>query len=144
MEQLVEFTTNHPLLITAAIVTGAILLYNEMRVAGQGKYMISPDQAVRLMNQGAVVFDLRKPEDFQTGHLSGAKNLQIADLDGQIESLKRYRSKPVIAYDDRGLTTPRAVSQLRQAEFEHVFSLRGGLVAWREDNLPVEKSKSKS
>ncbi len=144
MEQLLEFITNHPLLITAAVVTGGVLLYNELRVVGHGKFMLSPDQAVRLMNQGAAVFDLRTPEDYQAGHLAGAKNLQLSDLDGQIESLKRYRKKPVIAYDEKGQASPRAIAKLRQAEFENVFSLRGGLVAWREEHLPLEKTKGKS
>ena len=144
MEQLLEFITNHPLLVTAAIVTATILIFNELRVAGTGKYSVSPDQAVRLMNQGAVVVDIRKPEDYKAGHLAGAKNMPLADLDGQIESLKRYRGKPLITYCDRGLSTTRAIAKFRAAEFEHVFSLRGGLTAWREEHLPVEKSKGKS
>lgn len=144
MEQVLEFIANHPLLIAAAVVTGAILLYNELRMAGQGKSMISPDQAVRLMNQGAVLLDLRKPEEFQDGHLAGAKNLQLADLDEGIEALKRHRGKPVIAYDDKGLTTSRAVAKLRNEQFEHVFSLRGGVTAWREEHLPLVKPKGKS
>lgn len=144
MEQLLEFTANHPLLITAAVVTGAILLYYEMRVAGQGKFTVNPNEAVRLMNKGAAVIDVRSPEEFQAGHLVGAKNLPLANIEDQADSLKRYRKKPVIAYDDKGLTAARAVAKLRQADFEQVFSLGGGLAAWREEHLPLEKPKGKS
>lgn len=144
MEQLLEFAANHPLLVTAAVVTAAILIFNEVRVAGQGKFQISPDQAVRLMNQGAAVFDLRGPDEYQSGHLAGSKNLPLADLDEKLEAFKRYRKKPVITYDEKGLGSSRAVGKLRQAEFEHVFSLRGGLMAWRDEHLPVEKSRGKS
>ncbi len=144
MEQLFEFIANHPLLVTAAVVTGTLLIYNEVRAAGQSRFAISPDQAVRLMNQGAAVFDIRAPEDYLTGHLAGAKNLPLADINEKAESFKRFRAKPVIAYDEKGLSTPRAVSRLQQAEFEQVFSLRGGLAAWREEHLPLEKPKGKS
>lgn len=144
MEQLVEFITNHPLLVVAAIVTGTLLVFNEVRTVGQGKSNISPDQAVRLMNQGAAVFDLRTPDEYQGGHLAGSKNLPLTDIDEKLDAFKRYRKKPVIAYDEKGLGTARAVSKLRQASFEQVFSLRGGLAAWREDHLPLEKSGGKS
>ncbi|MDH3588024.1 MAG: rhodanese-like domain-containing protein [Gammaproteobacteria bacterium] len=144
MNQLLEFATNHLLLVAAAAVTGALLLYNEIRMAGSSRYAVSPDQAVRLMNKGALVLDLRKPEEYATGHLSGAKNLQLVDFDKQIDSLKRFRNKPVIAYDERGANMPRAIAHLRRAEFEHVFSLRGGLLAWREEHLPLEKAGKKS
>ena len=142
MDQLLQFAANHPLLVTAAVVTGSLLLFNEMRAAGQSQYLISPDQAVRLMNKGALVVDLRKPQDYQVGHLAGAKNLQLSDFDKQVEAIKKHRGKPIIAYDEKGLTTSRAIARLQEAKFEHVFSLRGGFIAWREEHLPVEKGKS--
>ncbi|MDH3647088.1 MAG: rhodanese-like domain-containing protein [Gammaproteobacteria bacterium] len=142
MDQLLQFTANHPLLVTAAVVTGSLLVFNEFRTAGQGQFLVSPDQAVRLMNKGALVIDLRSPQDYLAGHLSGAKNLLLSDFDKQLESFKKYRGKPVIAYDEKGLTTPRAITTLQKAEFEHVFSLRGGILAWREEHMPVEKGQS--
>ena len=144
MEQLLEFIANHPWLVTAAVVTGSLLIYYEVRAAGQGRFNISPDQAVRLMNQGAAVFDVRSPDAYLAGHLAGAKNLPLDDIAGQAESYKRFRTKPVIAYCDKGLISQRAVTRLRQAEFEQVFNLRGGLAAWREEHLPLEKPKGKS
>lgn len=144
MSQLVEFTANHPLLVTAFVVTAALLVYNEVRSAGSSRYAVSPDQAVRLMNKGALVLDLRKPEDYQAGHLAGARNLPLEELDDKLGGFAKFRKKPVLAYDDRGLTTSRAIARLRQAEFETVFSLRGGLTAWRDEHLPLEKKGAKS
>ncbi|MBT8422164.1 MAG: rhodanese-like domain-containing protein [Gammaproteobacteria bacterium] len=144
MEQLLEFISNHPLLVTAAVVTGTLLIYNEVRAAGQGRFNISPDQAVRLMNSGAAVFDVRSPEAYMTGHLAGAKNLPVDDIAAQAESYKRFRNKPVIAYCEKTMSSQRAVARLRQAGFEQVFNLRGGLAAWREEHLPLQKPKGKS
>lgn len=144
MEQLLEFASNHPLLVSAAAITGALLFYNEFRMAGQGQYAVSPDQAVRLMNKGALVLDLRSSADYAAGHLAGARNVQIANLQSELETLKKYRSKPVITYDERGAATSRAISLLRAANFEQVFSLRGGVVAWREEHLPLQKKDKAS
>ncbi|MBT8131229.1 MAG: rhodanese-like domain-containing protein [Gammaproteobacteria bacterium] len=142
MDQLLQFTANHPLLVTAAVVTGALLVFNEIRSAGQGQFQISPDQAVRLMNRGALIVDLRKSDDYQAGHLAGARNLQLDALADKLDTLKKYRKKPVIAYDEKGFTASRAMAQLQKAEFEQVFCLRGGFAAWREEHLPVSKGKS--
>ena len=142
MDQLIEFATKHPLLVSAAAITGALLLYNEIRMAGTGKFAISPDQAVRLMNKGALVLDLRTPEEYAAGHLAGAKNVELKNLDDGVAALKR--GKPVITYDERGGGTQRAIARLRQADFEHVYSLRGGVAAWRSEHMPLEKTGGKS
>lgn len=143
MSQILEFAANHPLLVTAFVVTGALLVYNEFRSAGQARFAISPDQAVRLMNKGALVLDLRSADDYQAGHLAGARHVPLTDIDTEVGKLKKFRNKPVLAYDDRGLAASRAVARLKQAEFENVFTLRGGVSAWREEHLPLERKSGK-
>lgn len=139
MEQLLEFVGNHPLLVTAAVVIGAMLLYNEIRLAGTAQFAVSPDQAVRLMNKGALVLDLRDADAYSAGHLSGARLFDAGKLEEQIGAIARYKSKPVIAYDDRGPQAARVAASLRKHEFEHVFALRGGVQAWREEQLPLDR-----
>ena len=140
MEQLLEFAGNHPLLVSAALVIGTMLVYNEMRLATTARFAVSPDQAVRLMNKGALVLDLRAEDAYNAGHLSGAKQVDLAGLDDRLKAFERYKSKPVIAYDERGTVANRAVAALRRNEFEHAFVLRGGLAAWREEHLPVTRT----
>lgn len=139
MEQLLEFVGNHPLLFTAAVVLATLLVYNEVRLAGTARYAVSPDQAVRLINKGAIVLDLRDGDAYAAGHLSGARRFDPAELASGAESLNRYRSKPVIAYDERGQQATRVAAQLRKREFEQAFALRGGVQAWREEQLPLER-----
>lgn len=143
MEQLLEFVGNHPILFSAAVVLGTMLVYNEFRLAGTAQFAVSPDQAVRLMNKGAVVLDLRDDAAFESGHLSGARRFDPADVAASAESLARYRDKPVIAYDERGQQAARVAARLRKQDFEHVFALRGGLQAWREEQLPLERGAQK-
>lgn len=143
MEQLVEFIGNHPLLVAAAAVTTGMLIFNEIRIATTGQFAVSPDQAVRLMNKGALVLDLRDREAFEQGHLIGARHFDAAAMKKEMEALVRFRSKPVIAYDERGTTAARVAATLRKNEFDNAFALRGGVVAWREEQLPLEKAKKK-
>lgn len=140
MEQLLEFAGNHPLLVSAAFVIGAMLVYNEMRLAGASRFAVSPDQAVRLMNKGALVLDIRDEKAHREGHLNGAKQVELAQLGDRLKAFERYKGKPVIAYDERGTQAGRAVATLRRHDFEHAYVLRGGLAAWREEHLPVTRA----
>ncbi len=139
MEQLLEFAGNHPLLVSAAFVIGTMLIYNELRLAGSARFAVSPDQAVRLINKGALVLDVRVEQAHREGHLSGAKQVDLAKLAEQLKAFERYKNKAVIAYDERGTSAARAVATLRRNDFEHVYLLRGGLAAWREEHLPVTR-----
>lgn len=140
MEQVLEFAGNNPLLVGVAVVIGTMLIYNEVRLAGAARFAVSPDQAVRLMNSGALVLDLRDEKAHGEGHLKGAKRVDLASLADQLKAFERYKSKPVVAYDERGALAARAVATLRRNDFEQAYVLRGGLAAWREENLPVTRS----
>lgn len=144
MEQLAEFIGNHPFLVAAAAATGGMLIFNEIRLATTGQFAVSPDQAVRLMNKGAVVLDLRDRDAYEKGHLIGARHFDAAAIDAQAEALSRFRTKPVITYDERGTGAARVAAALRKRDFENAFALRGGLLAWREEQLPLEKPQRKA
>jgi rhodanese-related sulfurtransferase len=55
------------------------------------------------------------------------------------DTLKKYRQKPLIVYDESGSLGGSTARQLKQQGFLQAFNLRGGLAAWRSDNLPLEK-----
>jgi rhodanese-related sulfurtransferase len=97
-------------------------------------------QAVRLMNQGALVLDLRGKELYDAGHIGDARNVPVAELESQAESLKKWRDKNVITYCDSGSNGAVAARTLMKLGFTKVFNLQGGLSAWVKDNLPLAKS----
>jgi rhodanese-related sulfurtransferase len=66
--------------------------------------------------------------------MSGEQILKASD------TLKKHKEKPVVVYDDSGSLGAAAVRQLAGQGFTRVFSLRGGLAAWRADNLPVSRA----
>jgi len=127
LSQLVEFTGNHPLLVLFIMATGFAVLYYEIRLKSQGVTNVSIPQAVQLMNRGAVVVDVRKPEEFAGGHLVSAKNIPLDTLEAD-QTKEKFRKKNVLVVCDSGMSSGRAANLLRKAGFEKVFSVRGGIL----------------
>ena len=139
MERLIEYVTHHPLLAASAVLAVVVLFVYESRVRTTGVSAISTQDLIRLMNQGALVLDIRKPELFAAGHVNGAKQLDSDKILTASDTFKRFKEKPVVVYCDSGSLASAAVRQLNQQGFTKAFTLRGGLAAWRAENLPVAK-----
>jgi rhodanese-related sulfurtransferase len=142
MQRLLEFIGNHYYLAAAAVAAAVVVLIYELRERVQAFAALSATQAVRLMNQGALVIDLRGKELYDAGHIGDARNVPVAELTAQAESLKKWRDKSVITYCDSGADGASAARALIKLGFTKVFNLQGGLNAWVKDNLPLTKSAS--
>src|ERR1700678_2606308 len=132
MQRLFEYIGHHPLLVTGAVVAALAVAFYEIRERVQSFAALSAMQAVRLMNQGALVIDLRPKELFDAGHIGDARNVPAAELESQAESLKKWRDKNVITYCDSGASG--AARTLAKLGFTKVFNLEGGLNGWGQDN----------
>jgi rhodanese-related sulfurtransferase len=140
MDRLLEYMSHHPWLATLTVLAAAAVLVYEMRARAESKVSISSQELIRLMNQGALVLDLRPSEQYQAGHLNGARQMDGDQLLKAGETLKKHREKPVVVYDEAGALGGAAVRQLTAQGFTQAFALRGGLAAWRADNLPVSRA----
>jgi rhodanese-related sulfurtransferase len=140
MDQLIAYVTHHPMLAVAALVALVVVLAYEARFRTAAFAAISSQDLIRLMNQGALVLDIRKPEDFALGHVNGAKHLPSDQILNAGESFKRFKEKPVVVYCDSGSLAAAAVRQLNAQGFTKAFTLRGGFAGWRAENLPVAKA----
>jgi rhodanese-related sulfurtransferase len=139
MQRLFEFIGNHPFLVAAAMVAAAAAISYEIRERVHAFAALSAMQAVRLMNQGALILDLRARESFDAGHIGDARNVPAAELESQSESLKKWRDRNVITYCDTGNSGAGAARTLAKLGFTKVFNLQGGLNAWVKENLPLSK-----
>ena len=139
MGQLAEFASNHPLLVLGLMAAVFALLAFEIRLKSQGLTSVGIPDAVRLMNKGAVIVDVRTEAEFAAGHLANARNIPLAKIQGEDDPLKKQRRKTLLAVCDSGLASSRAATVLRKAGYENVFSLKGGLRSWQQDNLPLVK-----
>jgi rhodanese-related sulfurtransferase len=143
MQRLIEYISQHYFLaIGAALAAVAVAAY-ELRERSQAFAGLSAPQAVRLMNQGAIVLDLRAKAAYDAGHIGDARNVPAAELEAQAESLKKWRDKSVITYCDSGVSGANSARVLTKLGFTKVFNLQGGVNAWVKDNLPLVKTTGK-
>ncbi|GFO53381.1 sulfurtransferase [Geomonas sp. Red276] len=103
---------------------------------------VSCAQVVALQKVGAVLLDVMTPEDYACCHISGASNACIYEV-VFLERVKEAVPDPtsaVVVYDASGSTRAGtlAVERLRQAGYEMVYLLEGGLAAWFGAGLPVK------
>ena len=135
-----KFVQENILLIVVALVSGAMLIWPYLRkvTAGAG---VSTAEATQLINrEDALVVDVRDPGEYGAGHILGAKNLPLSRIDaGGAEIAAKRKDKPVIVYCDTGNRASKAAAALRSQGFAKVVSLAGGLGAWQQAGLPVEK-----
>src|ERR1700743_523279 len=97
----------------------------------QGISAISPQELIRLMNQGALVLDLRSLDEFAAGHISGARQLPADQVPRAGETLKKHPQNPVIVYGKDETAGPVVVLNLASQGFTKAFCLRGGLATWQ-------------
>lgn len=139
MNQLLDYFTNHPLLAGGAAVMAILVIAFEARRWSERGTAVSPTEAVRMMNEGAVLVDVRGANQFKDGHIEGARNVPADQLAADAKALERLAGKKLVLYCDNGATTNAALRTLAGAGAKDVFSLRGGLAAWKQENLPVVK-----
>jgi len=138
-DQLIEFSGNHTLLVTATIIAILLLLQNLM---ANTKGSVTAIQATELINhKDAVVIDVRPTVDFDKGHIINAINIPAATLQNQIKQLEKYKNKTVIMSCRSGAQSSVACKQLTKEGFEDVHNLSGGILGWQSENLPVTTKK---
>ena len=140
MQRLLDFIGHHPYLAGATLLAAIAVLVFELRARVHAFAALSAMQAVRLMNQGALVIDLRSKELYDAGHIVEARHVPVAELESQADTLKKWRDKSVITYCDSGADGASAARSLMKLGFTKVFNLQGGLNAWVKDNMPLAKT----
>jgi rhodanese-related sulfurtransferase len=136
----VSFLIDNWPLVLLALTSGGMLLWPIVtRSAGGGG--VSPTEAVLLMNrEKAVVVDVCQPAEFAAGHVKGARNIPLADLQAQLPGAVKNKDVPLILVCASGIRSRRAQAVARRLGYAKAQSLSGGLAAWREAGLPIEKA----
>jgi phage shock protein E len=97
-------------------------------------------QASAKIEAGAQLLDVRTKEEWDEGHLKGAKLIPIAEKDfAEKAKAALDPNKPVVVYCRSGNRSAKAATQLREAGFTTVLDMAGGIVAWQKEGKPVVK-----
>jgi len=137
MDNLAQYVTEHPWLVAMAVVAALLVIVFEIRARRDAFAAVSPQDLIRLQNQGGIVLDLRSSADYAAGHIGSARDFDSAQILTANETLRKYKEKPVIVYCESGSTGASAARVLSGQGFKQAYNLRGGLAAWRADNLPL-------
>ena len=135
----VKFLIDNWMLISVALVSGGMLVWPALQGATAGG--LSTNDAVQLINRDrAVVVDVCEAEEFAAGHVGGAKNVPVGQLEQRLPEVVKNKTVPLILVCASGARANRALGVARKLGYEKAQVLAGGLKSWKDANLPVEKA----
>jgi len=139
MQQFIDFASNNIVLFAALIVI--LLLLGRSWLIPRNATSLSPMDAVRTANHDdALVLDLRSENEYQDGHIINSVNIPLGFLESRISEIQKYKSSPVILVCQSGNRSLQAASTLKKQAFENLYNMSGGIMAWKNANLPLESS----
>ena len=135
-----KFLIDNWMLISIALASGGMLVL-PLITGGMNAGALSASRAVQLMNrEKAVVVDVSEVAEFAAGHVVGAKNVPLSQLEEKLTGAVKNKALPVILVCATGARANRAVAVAKKLGYEQAQVLGGGLKAWKEANLPLEKA----
>ena len=127
-------------LVLIALASGGALVWPLISRKLSGATEVGPMEAVQLINRkDAVMVDLREPAEFGGGHAPNSRNIPQSQFDKRAGELEKLKGRPVILVCQTGGRSHAVTAQLRKAGLGEVMVLSGGINAWQQANLPVEK-----
>lgn len=138
MDELSQFLLEQlPLTLAAAALAAALVLV-EVRRAFRPWREVGPFELTQLVNGGAPLFDLRDIERHRAGHIAGARASSLTEIETTLRGAAKDAA--VVLYSESGTDCGTAAARLSAAGFTQVATLRGGLVSWRTENLPLARA----
>lgn len=135
-----KFILNNLWLVIAAAVSGVMLIWPLIARMFTGIQEVDTVEAVQLINRrDALVLDVREQSEYATGHISHSRHIPLGALSGRLREVEKYKKKPVLVICRSGHRSAGACGMLRKQGFDEVRALKGGIQAWEEAKLPVER-----
>jgi rhodanese-related sulfurtransferase len=136
-----KFFTDNILLFSVALSSGLMLLWPTLKGALAGGGALTANAAVQLINrEKAVIVDVSEAEEFAAGHIGGAKNIPVNDIDARLENSVKNKALPLILVCTTGARASRVAAVAKKLGYSNTQVLAGGLKAWKDANLPIEKA----
>ena len=134
------FLQNNVFLVAVCLLSGLMLLWPLIQKATAGGKDVSVQEAVQLINRrDAIVLDIRDPSEFASGHIPNARNIPMAELEKRLREIEKFKQRPAIVICRSGTRAASACATLRKNGFQEVYSLKGGMLAWQQAGMPLQK-----
>ena len=135
MEQIIEFITNNYLLVLAFLLALGMLLFSESKKSGAS---VTTSEAIQLINkQDAILVDIRSKKELEAGTITNAIHIPLVDFDKRMSELDKHKEKDIIIVCNMGQTAGAVCKKLSTAGYSKVVRLKGGIVEWKAQNLPL-------
>jgi rhodanese-related sulfurtransferase len=135
----VKFIIDNWMLLAVALTSGSMLLWPTFK--GMTGSTLTATGAVQLINrEKAVLIDVSEVEEFAAAHAGGAKNIPLSELEEKLPQAVKNKELPVVLICPKGARAQRAAGIAKKLGYPQAQALVGGLAAWREANLPIEKA----
>ncbi len=133
-----KFIQDNLMLVGLAVLSGVMLLWPLISRKG-GKQVDSTEAVMKINREDAVVVDVREDAEVSRGRIPNAKHIPLGQLASRLSELEKHKGKPIIVACRSGHRSSGACGILAKNGFENVYNLSGGMIAWEQANLPVEK-----
>ena len=100
---------------------------------------VEPEEAARLVGEGAVLIDVREPDEVAQGSPTGAERLVRGFLELRVEERVPDKERCVLVMCAGGVRSLFAAEGLRQLGYADVRSIAGGFNRWKQQSLPHER-----
>ena len=140
MDKYIEFFSNHLVLSGAWMAVAGVLVYSFFSARLRGFNSINPAMATQLINrENAIILDVREDNEYREGHIVNSVHIPLSYLNDRLKELDKYKETPVIVGCRSGQRSSQACVTLKKLGFAAVYNLSGGVMAWKNDNLPLTK-----
>ena len=137
MDTFFLFVTENFVAFSLLLLCIFILIVYEGRKGGR---RIDTNEVTRLINkEEAIVIDIRSSNEFSSGHITNAINIQPNKIDQQIDAIKAPKESPIILVCKTGNNSRVVGSKLQKNGFQNINIISGGMLSWLNQGLPVSK-----
>ncbi len=137
-----DFIVENILLVILALGSAGVLLWPSISKRINKVAELSALEVVQVMNRGkTVILDLRLEKDFKEGHLIGSRNIPEKSLDERAGELEKFKNKDLVLVGSSNAKAVASLMHLRKRGFNDIKILSGGVNAWQQANLPMEKAE---
>jgi len=138
--EITQFVQTNIWLILIAVASGAMLVWPAVSRLLQGGEEVGTFEATQLINRrDAIVLDVREPAEYAAGHLPHARHIPLGQLASRIKELDKFKERPIVITCASGNRSGSALGVLKKNGFKEVVNLKGGIAAWQQASLPLEK-----
>lgn len=124
----------------AWVVVAVMIIYSFVGSRLRGFASVNPAMATQLINrEDALILDVREDNEYRDGHIINSLHIPVGYLKDRLKELEKHKDKPIIVGCRSGQRSSQACTILKKQGFANVYNLSGGIMAWKNDNLPLTR-----